>query len=191
MFAVGIALVLGVPHSWRSPIDAAMWFVVPVAVRSASNPSLSLYRSAGHYGRYNAMVLIENVVGFGSHRLGRHDSAPEFARPVPAACVVVYGPWVLSAYRWADKFSMKRAALTYEFHGLASILSQSSTYTDRFVTPVRRWSSACDLRRGMVAVIQPIILIGVAISTATLPLAFQELERHGVEAGARGRPMGC
>src|SRR4029077_2981498 len=34
-------------------------------------------------------------------------------------------------------------------------------------------------------VIQPISLIGVAISTATLPLAFQELERNGVEAGRR------
>ena len=47
------------------PIDAVMWFVVPLlAVRSGSNLSLAIYRIAGHSGRYNAMMLIENVVGF-------------------------------------------------------------------------------------------------------------------------------
>src|SRR6476646_5314107 len=48
MFAVGTALVLGVSALVALlPMDAVMWFVVPLlAVRSASNLSLALYRIA-------------------------------------------------------------------------------------------------------------------------------------------------
>ena len=195
MFAVGIALLLGVSALVALlPIDPVMWFVVPLlAVRSGSNLSSALYRIAGHFGRFNVVVLIENVVGF--------LAAVALVRMAPSAsslllglcigslcCVVVYGPWVLSAFRTGSiEFSMAERFWAYGVPiGLTSILSQSSSYTDRFV--ITWFAGGHQLAIYAVAsslVIQPISLIGAAISGATLPLSFQALERHGVEAGRR------
>ena len=183
MFAVGIALVLVVSALVALlPVDPVMWFVVPLlAVRSASNLSLALYRIAGHSGRYNAVVLIENIVGF--------LAAIALVRMAPSAsslllglcigslcCVVVYGPWVMSAFRTGRiEFAMAEQFWTYGVPiGLASILSQSSAYTDRFV--ITWFAGGHQLAIYAVAsslVIQPISLIGVAISTATLPLSLR------------------
>jgi O-antigen/teichoic acid export membrane protein len=66
MFAVGLALLFVVsPLVALLPVDPVMWFVVPLlAVRSGANLSLALYRITGESGRYNVVVLIENIVGF-------------------------------------------------------------------------------------------------------------------------------
>jgi O-antigen/teichoic acid export membrane protein len=195
MFAVGLALLFVVsPLVALLPVDPVMWFVVPLlAVRSGANLSLALYRITGESGRYNVVVLIENIVGF--------FAAIALVRVAPSAsslllglcvgslcCVVVYGPWVISAFRNGRiESSLVERFWTYGVPiGLAFILSQSSAYTDRFV--ITWFAGSHQLAIYAVAsslVIQPISLIGAAISAATLPLSIQELERHGVEAGRR------
>lgn len=195
MFGVGIVLLLVVSGLVALlPADPVIWFVVPLlAVRSAANLSSALYRIAGESGRFNVVVLIENVVGF--------VAAIALVRMTPSApslllglcigslcCVVVYGPWVARAFRTgAIEFSMAERFWAYGVPiALAATLSQSSAYTDRFV--ISWFAGGHQLAIYAVAsslVIQPISLIGAAISTATLPMAFQALERHGVEAGRR------
>jgi O-antigen/teichoic acid export membrane protein len=195
MFAVGIGLLLGVSALlalW--PIDAVMWFVVLLlALRSGSNLFSVLYRISGHVGRFNMVVVIENAVGFLAAVALVH-MAPNASSLLlglcvgSLCCVVVYGPWLLSAFRRGSfDFCMAKQFWAYGVPlGLTAILSQTSSYTDRFV--ISWFSGGEQLAIYAVAwalVVQPIGLIGGAISGATLPLSIQVLEKHGVEAGRR------
>ena len=195
MFAVGIALSLVVCVLVALlPVDPVVWFVGPLlAVRSVASLSAALYQIAGESGQFNVVVLIENIVSL--------VAAIVLVRMAPSAsslllglcigslcCAVVYGPKVVGAFRTGRiEFSMAERFWAYGVPiGLATILSQSSAYTDRFV--ITWFSGNHQLAIYAVAsslVIQPVSLIGGAISAATLPLSFQELERHGVEAGRR------
>ncbi len=195
MSAAAIALLLVVSVLVALlPVDPLMWFVVPLlAVRSSAYLSSALYRIAGKSIRVNAVVLIENIAGL--------LAAIALVRRAPSAsslllglcigslcCVVVYGPWVISAFRTGRiEFSIAERFWAYAVPiGLASTLSQSSAYTDRFV--ITWFAGSHQLAIYAVAsslVMQPVGLIAASISTATLPLSFQALERHGVEAGRR------